>query len=338
MQDFELECEFNRKYSIITRKILRMLSENCRMTLTEMSKNLKLSRRNVSKRLARIEQEFGIKYTLDISKRKLGLINPHIILIKFGNKPDIEEVVAQFNKTYVAQIVVPVKGTYDMLVYANSASFKDYIDWDRDTRRAFLLKYKMRWEQSVVIFTRIGFYPLRNELILHSRLSGEEKSMMVILNEDSRISLKDMARRLHINYKTCVYRFNELVNKKYIKRFTISMDIPKGVSMMSLFAKYVPTEGVKLAKDYTRKMFTTDEHEPLVGRYALKLSLIGSYDSFAVGAFDDKRMGKRNMVDMYRKLFGGFSPLKLEYGEISSPLIGRLPVRSMDIKAEYYSR
>jgi hypothetical protein len=44
------------------------------------------------------------------------------------------------------------------------------------------------------------------------------------------------------------------------------------------------------------------------------------------------------MVDMYRKLFGGFSPLKLEYGEISSPLIGRLPVRSMDIKAEYYSR
>jgi DNA-binding Lrp family transcriptional regulator len=88
MVDFELECKFNRSYSIVTRRILRMLSENSRVTLTEMARRLKISRRNITKRLKIIEKEFNIKYTLDLSKRNIGLVNPHIILIKFGKKPD----------------------------------------------------------------------------------------------------------------------------------------------------------------------------------------------------------------------------------------------------------
>jgi DNA-binding Lrp family transcriptional regulator len=199
----------------------------------------------------------------------------------------------------VAQFAVPINGTYDMLIYANSPSFKDYIDWDRDIRRAFMLKYKMRWEQSVVVFTRIGFYPLRNELLEHIRIADEDKKMLLLLNENSRIELKEISKILKINYKTCVYRFNELVKKRYIRRFTVSMDIPKDISLMSLFAKYVPMEDPRLAKDYTRKMFTTDEQDPLVGRYAFKLSLIGSYDSFAVGAFESALMGKKRMVNKH---------------------------------------
>jgi DNA-binding Lrp family transcriptional regulator len=265
-------------------------------------------------------------------------VNPHLILIKFKKKPSTKELYDYFISSYVPQLVVPIKGTYDLLVYANTASFKDYVDWDRDTRRKFLIKYMMKWDQSVVVFTRLGFPKLRNELIEKTNIPTDDKAMLLILNENSRISLKKMAKMLGINYKTCIYRFNELQKKRYIRRFTISLNLPKDISLMSLFAKYVPAEEEKVqrARDYSFRMFTEDDENSLISRYLMKVSLIGSYDSFTIGAFDNSRLGRKYLVRTYKKIFGGLSVVKLEYGEISNPLLGRLPIRSMDIKKEYY--
>jgi DNA-binding Lrp family transcriptional regulator len=171
-------------------------------------------------------------------------------------------------------------------------------------------------------------------LIQHARIPEEDKKMLGVLNENSRISFKELSRRLGINYKTCIYNFN-LVKERYVKRFTIAMESPPKISFMSLFSKYVPTEAHEKASDYSRRLFTADEPNPLISRYILKSSLIGSYDSFAIGVFDSFKDSYEYLVQYYRKLFGGFAPIKIMYGELGAPLIGKLPINSMDIKKEY---
>ena len=338
MMAFDIECRFNKKYGLLTRKILRALSENSRVTLSELEAQLGVSRRTLAKRLKLIEKEFGIRYTLDISKRKIGLNNPHLILVKLRKKARRAELEEFIRGSYVPQLIVPIKGTYDMLIYANAASFKDYMDWDRGARRKLMIKYGMRWEHSQVVFTRLGFIPLRDEAIEHSKIPEGDKKMLVLLNGNSRMQCKELAKMLNLNYKTCIYRFNSLVKHKYIRRFTISMDKPKDVSLMSYFVRYIPTDESGKAKSYSQMMFASDEQNSLVSRYALKMSLIGSYDSFALGAFDNAGMGRKHLVRAYKELFGRFSPIKSEYGELQKPLLGRLPIRSMDIKIEYYSK
>ncbi|MCL5430462.1 MAG: AsnC family transcriptional regulator [Candidatus Marsarchaeota archaeon] len=335
MINFDVECNFNKKYSIVTRKILRMLSEDARITITSMAKELKLSRKEVAKRLEHIEKEFDIKYTLELSKTRIGFNNPHLILVKFKDKPDYKKLAALFERSYIPQLVVPVRnGTYDLFVYANSSSFRDYVQWDRDMRRELMLKYNMQWEQSQIVLTRLGHIPLRDVIIQRARIPEDEKKMLVVLNENSRISFKELASKLGINYKTCIYDFN-IVKKKYIKRFTLSITKPPHISIMSLFAKYVPTEAHERASSYSRRLYTTDEQNSLISRYILKMSLIGSYDSFAIGVFDCFEDSYTYTVQSYRQIFDDFSPTRIVYGELGEPLLGTLPIRSMDIKKEY---
>ena len=335
-----VECEFNRRYSLVTRKILRLLSENSRITLTEMSRELGLSRRNVTKRLRKIEKEFNIHYIINVSKTRIGLNNPHLTLVRFRKKPGMALLTALFKKSYIPQLVVPVKkgkGSYDLLIYSNSTSFRDYANWDRDMRGELMQKYGMRWEQSQIVFTRLGHIPLRNEILQRARVEEHEKKMLMLLNGDSRMQLKELAKRMGMNYKTCIYQFNELLKKKYIKRFTIAMEMSENMSFMSLFAKYVPVESHARASGYSRLLFARDEPDSLISRYILKMSLVGAYDSFSLGVFDNFKDSYKYVVQEYKRLMGRLAPTEVEYGELDKPILGLLPISSIDIRKEYTS-
>ncbi len=70
----------------------------------------------------------------------------------------------------------------------------------------------------------------------------------------------------------------------------------------------------------------------------LKMPLIGSYDSFAIGVFDNFSDSYRYAVRRYKTMFRDFSHTKVMYGGLGAPPVGRLPINSMDIKAEYVSK
>ena len=89
MKELDLESKFNKKYSIVTRRILRLLSNNSRISITEMAKELGLSRRTTATRLKKVEEAFHINYTLDLNEEKLGLESPNLILVKFLRRANL---------------------------------------------------------------------------------------------------------------------------------------------------------------------------------------------------------------------------------------------------------
>ncbi|HVA82952.1 MAG TPA: winged helix-turn-helix transcriptional regulator [Candidatus Aquilonibacter sp.] len=335
MGEFEPESRFNKKYSIVTKRILRLLSNNSRISVTEMAKKLGLSRRTTAIRLKKVEEVFHINYTLDLNEEKLGFESPNLILVKFLKKADLGKLRAAIGKSPIIQFAATVKGSYDMIVYANARTPIEYMNWDRDLRKELLSPFRAYWDPSQVAFKRFGYFPLRNEALDQAEVPEKYGEMLKILNTNSRISFNELAKHLGVNYKTTVYTFNKLVHEGYINKFTVAMDPQENISFMTMFSKFVPPEDYEGATDLTKKLLTSDDEDSLITRYLMTASLVGSYDFFTLSAFDDYKTAYKYAVKYYKNLFKKFETIRIEYGAIKEILVGKLPIRSMDSSKEF---
>jgi DNA-binding Lrp family transcriptional regulator len=329
----EITSGFNERHSILVKRLLRVLSNNSRAKINEIAESTGVSRRTISLKLNAMEREFKINYTLEFNEEKLGLARPHIILVKFGSKPDYGKIGELLKESPIPQMAASINGSFDLLIYANAFSGQDYAHWDK-RMQSILSDYKVEWYASEIVHRQLGFFPLRNEIIERAPIKERYKKMLTILNSNSRIRFQDLAKELGMNVNTASYNFNSLLKLGYIKSFTITMGAVKDVSLMSFFGKYSPAEGYEKAAAEAQKFFASDDNDPLISRYLITAPLIGSYDLFTLGAFDDFKSAYKNDVLLHKKIFKKHK-VKIEYGEIKEILMGKLPIRSMDTKKDY---
>ncbi|MGI0135150.1 MAG: Lrp/AsnC family transcriptional regulator, partial [Candidatus Micrarchaeaceae archaeon] len=239
---FEVESRFHERYNPIARKIFRLLSENSRASISEMSNALGISRRTISERLKKLESETGLRYTLELNEANLGLNNPHLILVKFDAKPDYAKIREMLHSSYIPQLAVTMKGTEQMIIYANARTGKEYAHWDR-SMRMMLAKYRPSWQPSEVAHRQLGFFPLRGEILDKTTVPEKYKPMLKLLNRNSRMSFQDISKDLNMNFNTAAYNFNNLRKMSYIDRFTSTIAMPQGTTFVAFFSKYTPSEG-----------------------------------------------------------------------------------------------
>ncbi len=331
---FEFRSSFNEKWSPETRQLVRILANDSRISVSDLAKKLQVSRKTAKDRLKKAEAELGMKYTIELDEEKLGLSNPHLILIKFSKKPDYEHVASVLQQSPIPQLAVTIKGNYDMFIYANASSTKEYVYWDKTTQ-VQLAKYGVLWYPSDLAYRHIGFFPLKSALIESLEIPKKYKDLLILLNENSRISFSEISKRLGMHFNTVAYNFKKLVKMGYVRRFTAVLSPMKGVSLMSLFGKYVISEGFEDDSMAMRKEVTfIDDKMPIVSRCLLSSQLVGSFDFFFVGAYDDDEMGYRRLIQYYKRRYRRHR-VKAFYGSISSMLFGNFPIRNLDTKSEF---
>ncbi len=315
--------------------MLRMLSMNSRVTVSEMSRSLGVPRQNVMLRLSKIEKHFGIRYTLEIDPAKIGLTEPHLIAVRFRHKPDYARIKRLLSESGVAQLAVSASGKYDLLIYANAFSKTEYYSWDARMRSTLVLYYGARWEESEISYQRLGFFPIRNEVINRSRLKPKDKAMLAMLNDNSRAPLKKISRAAGINYKTVAYRLKRLMSGGIIKRFTISLGIHEHMFPMAIFGRFIPPEDSEGVARTTQRLFTSDDPDPLVNKYQATAALMGSYGFFAFGVFKNRHRAYNDLVLEYKRTYRRFGYTESSYAELRNVLLGVLPLRNVDPKAVY---
>jgi len=331
---YEFQSKFDESYSILTRKMMRLISEDSRISILELSKKLGVSRRTVRERLMKAQSEFGIKYTVAFSESVLKLTNPHIILVKFVKKPDWDEVTRLLSSSYIPQLAVAVKGRYDMFIFANAMTSTEYVHWDKGMQ-ILLSKYGVSWHPSDVAHKQLGYFPMRNELIDRLDMDKSHREMLKMLNTNSRITFSEISKKIGMHFNTVAYNFNKLIDSGYIKRFTISMDLPKRLVIMAMFSKYILSEKYEEDAAKVRKIYTTSGTDyPLISRYLLCSQLVGSYDFFNMGIFDNYDTAYKQAVLQYKEIMKRHK-VNVEYGQVERVLLGRLPIRSIDTKKEY---
>ena len=330
----DFHSAFNEKWGGLTREIICLLCEDSRMSVTEIAGRLGVSRKTVITRLKKAETALGIKYTLELDDVALGLTNPHIVAIKFKAKPDYTDIKHILESSHVPQLAVMVSGTYDMLVYANAENQNEYVFWDKTTR-VVLSKYEAVWQASDLAFRHLGFFPIRNSLLERLRIPKRYLDMLLLLNENARMSVNEMSKRLGIKQRTLNYDFSKMLKMGYIKRFTLIMQKPVDTVMVPLFGKYAISAGFENDSMSMRKEITfRDDKLPIVSRCLFSAQLIGSYDFFFIGVYDDYETGYRQLVKYYKERFRKHS-VNAIYGAAGETLLGTLPVRSLDPKKNF---
>jgi DNA-binding Lrp family transcriptional regulator len=134
--------EFNQRYSLVSRKMLRALSVDARISVSDLAKQVQLSRKTIKERLLKLEQELGLRYTVEFNETALGLTSPHLIAVKFSSKPDYDRIAKTLGRSYIPQLAAKTKGKFDLLIYATAISGSEYAHWDR-SMRIFLGDYEV---------------------------------------------------------------------------------------------------------------------------------------------------------------------------------------------------
>ncbi len=333
--DEEVDSEFNTKYSPLTNRMMRLLSENSRMSVTDIASSLSIHRKDAERRLRAIESEFGLCYTLELNQSRIGLKSPHLVGVKLGEGVDIERVMRELRRFYVPQVVFATKGKYDLVIYANAFSKAEYASWDRAMRRRLTVGGEMRWDTSEITFRRFGFFPLTSRTIDLAWLPERQKAMLKLLNDNSRMTIAEIAEKMDMNYKTAVYSFKELLKTGYISRFTTLVPMRKEISVMAVFIKYLGMREDANIGINSSKIFTSDAENPLVSRYLIKASLLGAYDSFFMGAFDSMRKAVRYGLGAYRTRMRDIAKDRIVELGVREVLLGGLPIRNLNLKKEY---
>jgi len=324
---------FNEKYSIESRKMVRALSENSRVSISSLAQFSGLSRVTVLKKLRQLESALGIKYVLELDEAKLGLVSPHLVTAKFAKKPSYEEIARLLSSSYIPQVAVATKGHYDLIIYATSPSSGEYARWDK-SMQILLSKYGVTWRSSWVVHRQLGFFPLRNELLERLPISQKYKPLLELLNSNARLSFSEISRRLGMHFNTVAYNFRKLMLSGYVVRPTIVMQPRPELTFMSFFTKYSPSEGYEESSAQARKAFMSDDPYSLISRYLVCAPLIGSYDFFTLGVFDNFKTALRQDVQYHKRLFVKHK-IRMEYAVVDKVLLGYLPIRSIDTAKEY---
>lgn len=331
---YTFESEFDKRYGLLTRKLIRLISEDSRAPILELSNTLGVSRRTVRERLIRAEKDLGIKYTAEFNENALNLTNPHLILAKFTNKPDWDEVSRILSSSYVPQLAVVMKGKYDLLIYANAVTSAEYVYWDKSTQIK-LSKYGVSWHPSDVAHKQLGYFPLRNELIDRLEMDPKRKEMLKLINGNARITFSEISKKIGMHFNTVAYNFNKLMASGKIKRFTIAISPPKDLTIISLFSKYILSDGFEDDAGRIRKVYTTSGTDyPLISRYLMCAQLVGSYDFFNMGIFDSYDVAFKQAILQYKDIMKRHKA-HVEYGCVERVILGALPLRSIDTKGEY---
>ncbi len=331
--DYEFHSKFNDEYTAPTRKIIRMLSEDSRASITKIAMDLKLSRQTAKSRLGNMEKALDICYTLELNEKKLGTLVPHIVLMEFAKKPDYDYITKLLKKSYIPQLAFTIKGKNQLCIYAIATSPTQYAYWN-STMSIFLSRYGVNSYSSEVIHKHLGFVPFRNELLERLDIDPDEKALIKQLNENSRASIQHISKALGKHFNTVTYRLEKLIKSGYIKRFTLTIARQKHMAPACFMIKYVIKEHRERDSSKARLAIKSDDPDSIVNRYVFNSSLVGSWDLFGMGVFDSYDIGYEHCA-MYYKQTMGRHIVKIDFNAIDRVLLGRLPLRSIDVKTGY---
>ena len=206
----------------ISAQLLRELSQNSRQSFSELGRKLGISGATVARRMARLEKNYGLRYTLEINREALGITANYIIFANLKKIPPEAELERIFKKYPEAQYAALTKGDFDLFIYASSAKHEYLSRWANGVRQE-LNDYLDSWGATNVIGNWFGFFPLRDEIVEEVPIGEPKRTLLRLLNRNARMPLKELSKKVGMSMSTTQYHLKQLINSKYVKRFTIVM-------------------------------------------------------------------------------------------------------------------
>ncbi len=305
-------------------KLLMYLYDDSRAPLKALGREFNISYHTVSEVLKKLEEKYVLSYTLDLNEQALGFTEGRIIAIKFGNMPNVEALKERFKKDIFVQCAYLGSGDFDLLLYVVGLTNKDFNFWQYKFRVDFS-EYKPNLRFATITFYPIGAFPLRNELIAESTiLSDNEKKVLLLLNEDSRIKLSELVKKSKLTQMRVIYIMKKLKEKGVIKRYTTLVQQPDKRLLAAYAISDTPGKWhKKLLLNFLEEITREDLHEAS-NDYGLMCDTNGFCDGLYICAFEDGEVAAKRGPEILRNLWKD-EDARIEKVILTSLLTGKWP-------------
>lgn len=312
--------------------VLREICMNSRETITNIANKLKCSRNAVTRRADFLGNELKLKYTVELDEMELGLAYNYIIRAKLRKPLDKNTLLNYLKRDPVPQFAAFTKGDFDLIIYATAKTHNEYCEWEYWIR--YLLRdYIESWNNAHFLASRYGFFPLHENVLETISMPNPRKEILILLNRNSRISLKELAKNTKLSHPTARYHVAKLEESRIVRRFTaITRKPPRSVHFF-VFWTYRFNEGFEERAIKVRKIIR-DEPEPItMNKCSFIASLSGTADEVALLSYDEIEKGYEE-IKLIDKIFAP-DEVKTESGIITQVIYGELPFRNTEISKLY---
>jgi DNA-binding Lrp family transcriptional regulator len=322
--------------NLLSRKILRELCSDSRITITELARKLEVSRPVITRHIEAMERELGLRYTLALNYNSLGFTKMHLYHITFSKKPSDEAVLSFLEKSDQIQLAIKTKGDFDLVMFVLSGDEEEHAKWNLSIALEFA-KYGVEVNKSDVDIVHHGFIPIDEKTLAGAKIDNHYRKMLLVLNENSRVQNRTMAKRLGLHEEMVRYYMSKLGSSGIVRRFTtVITTLPPQCANVLFFARYIYREGhVQRIYDKRKLVYFKKEQQlPVCNDYQMVLSISGGEQDFAWGTASTVKEALEERVGLHAKIFRKDSP-SIRYGIVEKVLKGYMPMRSVDIKARY---
>ncbi len=326
-------------FSGIDKEILRGISEDSRVSVTQLAKQAHCSRVTLMKHLHELEQKLGIVYTLEVDDAMLGSMERHIIAMKFAVKPEAKVLEEIFKDDSQAQVVLTTSGDFDLFIYARTGNPVRYIVWESHIATE-LAEFKPLIRPSEFIVAHTGFWPLNDgfvsEMSSSVKLDDKDKRLLVQLNRNSRRSIQELSELTGMKGSTVRYRLTRLMKSKIIKRFTIAVQRPPHQCAMVHLVNYRFSKGFGERMLEIRKVYLgiDDKEPPLLNTLQMISPISGSHRSLGITLTASEEDAIKEIIEPNKRIYKKDS-IEIELAKITGVVKGLLPFRNIDVKKNY---
>jgi DNA-binding Lrp family transcriptional regulator len=223
------------------RKIIYHLSNNARISDTQLSKQVALSKNAVKYRIERLKKEGVIKHLAAvINIGALGL-DTFTLLLKFND--DIYEnkdILDYFRKHEYVDWLITLSGQWDLFVEMVTKDLNHFHELIKDmtqhfgellnTYQVFFSANTLRVEHLIADFykeLKVEELSIKKRTTEKHKIDETDKKILNLLNQDSSLPYLSMAQKLNLSIDIVRYRMKNMIEKGIIIKFFPEIDLAK---------------------------------------------------------------------------------------------------------------
>ncbi|EQD42731.1 transcriptional regulator, AsnC family, partial [mine drainage metagenome] len=322
--------------------ILRALSMNARMPLKRIAKFSGLKHTAVHHRIKKLEINMGISYIAEIDVEKLGYTE-YMLFIKFrGNRPKREEAISVFANDPRVQFTAITEGEYQIMAYALAKNNKNASDLMFKLMGGAMSGLDAEWY--LVPFKGFyGYAPLRDEFFnlieqndvwQRSKdnmkkppnvLGIEEYTVLRDLNTNGKAEFKEISGRYKLKAQSANYYYKRLIDKKIIKRITITMQKLPTKYFTVMIASIINDE--RFRKTRTDLLFEVIKES---NNYTNRYSLFGDIQNPSGVIFIAPILKDAEAESIEEEIVTRIKGIEIKRIVVTDIIVGRLCLRNFD--------
>ncbi|MFC1697033.1 Lrp/AsnC family transcriptional regulator [Nanoarchaeota archaeon] len=264
------------KLDKLDNKIIDELSVDSRRSLEKIAKTLKISKQMLNYRLKNLyKKKIITQFTTWVDSSVFGSSLGFGLYIKLDHIPT--DFIEKIKKIKNIHTIVESSGSYDLYISIfcdNSITAKNLIEKIKNLAKGHITKLSSFCHAGY----RYKYLNIKQRTISPERIKLLDAKDIIILKElmkNSRISLKELGKKIDLNFKTVGIRIRKLELNKIIRRYTINFDHSKIYDhIYSIMIKDVNVNDEKI-----KELFKRTESFEFVSTNSFVNALVVSFSS-----------------------------------------------------------